>query len=116
MTGLESILAQITGDAAQEAEKLLAQGRQEAAASLDAAKAEAAKQAQELLDPRAARALARSSKRRWRRGFPPWRRPRRRITSPLCWGWPPAMPSRARRRCASPPGTSGGCPPTSPPG
>ena len=35
MTGLESILAQITGDAAQEAEKLLAQGREEAAASLD---------------------------------------------------------------------------------
>ena len=48
MTGLESILAQITGDAAQEAEKLLAQGRQEAAASLDAAKAEAEKKAQEI--------------------------------------------------------------------
>ena len=32
MTGLESILAQITGDAAQEAEKLLAQGRQESGA------------------------------------------------------------------------------------
>lgn len=58
MTGLESILAQITGDAAQEAEKLLAQGRQEAAASLDAAKAEAKKKAQEILDQGEARALA----------------------------------------------------------
>ena len=58
MTGLESILAQITGDAAQEAEKLLAQGWQEAAASLDAAKAEAEKKAQEILDQGEARALA----------------------------------------------------------
>ena len=58
MTGLESILAQITGDAAQEAEKLLAQGREEAAASLDAAKAEAEKKAQEILDQGEARALA----------------------------------------------------------
>ena len=57
MTGLESILAQITGDAAQEAEKLLAQGRQEAAASLDTAKAEAEKK----------------SRRSWTRGRPgPW--------------------------------------------
>ena len=58
MTGLESILAQITGDAAQEAEKLLAQGREEAAASLDAAKDEAEKKAQEILDQGEARALA----------------------------------------------------------
>lgn len=58
MTGLESILAQITGDAAREAEKLLAQGRQEAAASLDAAKTEAEKKAQEILDQGEARALA----------------------------------------------------------
>ena len=50
MTGLESILAQITGDAAREAEKLLAQGREEAAASLADAKAEAEKTAQEILD------------------------------------------------------------------
>ena len=57
MTGLESILAQITGDAAQEAEKLLAQGREEAAASLADAKAEAEK----------------SPRRSWTRGRPgPW--------------------------------------------
>ena len=49
MTGLESILAQITGDAKQEAEAILAQGRKQAAATLEAAQAEAAERSREAL-------------------------------------------------------------------
>ncbi len=126
MTGLESILAQITGDAAREAEKLLAQGREEAAASLADAKAEAEKKAQEILDQGEARALAI----RERAASAAQLKQRNRMLAfkqqlieealaaglssleeapaedyfAALLGLPPAMPSRARRRCASPPG------------
>ena len=137
MTGLESILAQITGDAAQEAEKLLAQGREEAAASLADAKAEAEKKAQEILDQGEARALAI----RERAASAAQLKQRNRmlafkqqlIEEALAAGlssleeapaedYFAALLGLAARyaqpgpaECASPPGTSSGCPPTSRP-